>query len=1043
MKRILLLNFLFFVCVVYSATAQRTVSGTVTDEQGEVIPGVNVVLKGTANGTTTDLDGNYRVSIPEEGGILVFSFIGLASQEVVVGSRSVINIEMDSDVQQLTEVVVTGVGQAMDKRKVAIAVESVSADEIEEVAPSSDLSQALVGKVPGALISSVSGQPGTQQSILLRGINSLGGTQPMILVDGIQINTDNNQNGSASNLSSRLADLDLTNIERVEIVQGAAAATIYGAQGANGVIQIFTKTGSKGAAKVSFGSSYAMNNALTNGFKLADHHRFTTLESGAMADGNGDPLAPDAVNGIWPTPVGAVDGTTTIDNPFFEETFNNIEALLKDNVTTTNHYLNVSGGSDQLTYMASASYLDQESIMFGELNRLSTRLNLEAKILDNLKLTSRTNYIVSENTTGGITGQNNVNSGWSNAINTPQYIDLTAKDSRGQFVANPAGDNSINPFYTFNIRSYSAIVNRIIQNFQLDYELNRIIRFDTKFGFDRYLYDYTDFIQNQDDRLGSEFLGSIRGGTLERQFDRGMTLNSITSAYFNVNFEDDLGINLPIDWSSQVAFDFRKNTLGQTESSGTGLPSFTNDVTLSQAANYDIDEYEEIFVTYGYLFNTKFDYDGKFGVSGGFRTDFSSAFGEGSKPFTFPRADAYFRFSEFDFWSPLKSTLTEFKLRAAYGQAGVQPGAFDRIATLNPVSIDQTGSLNVQSTLNNPALGIQVSTEIEMGSDLTIALPGQTIFPYIMIGFTYWDRESADVIRAISVPPSTGSAQFLTNSLTFESDGIQASLTTSVVESTNFDWSTTVNLSQSKTVVADISNDLDIPLGNNFVIREGEVLGSIFGFEPLTSLDQTDSEGNRYIAEADLSDYEVGPRGYVVNVNNKAVQYATEQTVIGDPTPDFNISFINDFKFFKNLNFGFQLDWVQGFDIYNQTKQWLYRDLVHDDVDDAVSIGGESAAWANYYQSMYKTNDKTSAFIEDGSFVRLRNIYLSYDFAKLMKGVDRLKLTVSGGNLLTWTSYTGMDPEANSAINSAVTRGLDQFAFPNFKTVSVKLDVTL
>jgi outer membrane cobalamin receptor len=211
--------------------AQRTVTGTVTGEEDATpVPGVNVIVKGTSVGTVTDIDGKYQIGVPEDGGTLVFSFIGLATEEVEIGNQSTIDMVMTADIRQLTEIVVTGVGTAVDKRKVGISVEAVKGSDVVNSQAAADLSQALIGKVPGATIQSVSGQPGQQQNIILRGINSLSSTQPMILVDGVQINTDNNANGSAGNLSSRLADLDLTNIERVEVVQGAAAATIYGAQ---------------------------------------------------------------------------------------------------------------------------------------------------------------------------------------------------------------------------------------------------------------------------------------------------------------------------------------------------------------------------------------------------------------------------------------------------------------------------------------------------------------------------------------------------------------------------------------------------------------------------------------------------------------------------------------------------------------------------------------------------------------------------------------------------------------------------------------------
>src|SRR6185369_13543396 len=211
------------------------------------LPGVNVILKGSTTGTVTDSDGGFTLSVPADGGTLVFSFIGLETQETAIAQRSAIDITLGSDIKQLAEVVVTGSGVATDKKKLGIAVESITADKLP-AAPTASIDQALVGKIAGAQISPISGNPGDPVQIVLRGINTVqGGTSPMILVDGVQM------------ASTDLNSLDLSNIERVEVIQGAAASSIYGAQGAKGVVQVFTKKGQKGKLSINFSTSYASN----------------------------------------------------------------------------------------------------------------------------------------------------------------------------------------------------------------------------------------------------------------------------------------------------------------------------------------------------------------------------------------------------------------------------------------------------------------------------------------------------------------------------------------------------------------------------------------------------------------------------------------------------------------------------------------------------------------------------------------------------------------------------------------------------------------
>ncbi|MFN9500407.1 MAG: SusC/RagA family TonB-linked outer membrane protein [Chryseotalea sp.] len=1041
-KCLLLLFSLSFVYQLYGQ--ERQVSGKVTaTEDGSALPGVNVVVKGTSTGTVTDANGFYKISVPGSDAALVFSFIGLRSEEVVVGNRNVIDISLSLDVTQLSEVVVTGVGVATDKKRIGLAVETIKSSDIIKSSPSADLSQALIGKVPGALIQSVSGQPGQQQNILLRGINSLTGTQPMIMVDGVQINTDNNNNGSATNFSSRLADLDLSNIERVEVVQGAAAATIYGAQGANGVIQIFTKKGQAGKTRIDVSHSSTFDNYLNIGdLEPARLHYFNTRADGRLA-GTGDVLLePDAQTGIWPDPIANVTADTIIDKPYVNELFDNIDAIFKNNARTSNSSVTLSGGSEKLQYLTSASFLEQESIINGKLERINLRLNLDAKLSNKLSLSSRTVLVSSTNTTGGITGANNVASPLSNAINIYPYIDLTRRDAINNFVANPTGDNSINPFFTFDNRKYSADVLRGIQNFDLNYEVNKFLTLNAKYGIDSYQYYYRQYTRNQSEML-SNGLGNLNG-QLEVQQDRGRTQNFLASAFFNVDAKRDFNSRLPITWNTQIAFDWRSNYLDQIEAIGNDVPTFTDNITLSQTANAEIDQFTEEFITYGYLVNTKVEYDAKVGLSGGFRADYSSAFGEGSKAFIFPRGDAFVRLSEFEFFSPLKNVVNEFKIRTAYGEAGIQPNAFDRFPTFGTLSIDQNAGLIVQPTLNNPGLNVEVSKEFEIGTDITFGLNNGVYLPSATLNLTYWDRSSTGVIRAIDVAPSTGSGQFLTNALSFASNGWQAGLNITAIDLENFKWNSTINYSKSVNKVVDISNDKDITLGNNHVIKEGTRVGSFFGFVPLNSLSQTRSNGTRYIDAANEQNFEVGPYGYVVNKTTRQVVFADEgKQIIGDPTPDFNMSFINEFTIFKRLTVSAQIDWVYGFDIYNQTKQWMYRDNVHPDQTVPVTINGQSGAWLNFYQSLYRTNNQVSHFVEDGSFVRLRNISVSYDLKDVLKFTKTFRLTVTGNNLFTKTKYSGLDPEAAAGLNNAVTRGLDQYAFPNFKSLGFRLDIGL
>mgnify|MGYP003649706207 CR=1 FL=1 len=1013
---------------------EKTISGTISDNSGLPLPGATVLVKGTSSGTSSDFDGKYSIKA-NQGATLVFSFVGYSTQEVAVGSSSTINVAMQEDAQALEEVVVTGTGVATSRRKVAIAVETVKSEDLKP-APAGDISQALVGKVPGALIQSTTGQPGQQQSILLRGINSLGSTQPMILVDGIQINTDNIANGSSGNLSSRLADLDLGDVERVEVIQGAAAGTIYGAQGANGVIQIFTKKGKAGKIIVGLRSTLGFSTALEGNFGIADKHYFETTAEGFLANSSGTRLTPNPDTGVWGTPVGSIDANTLVNKPFAEETFNNLDAFLKDGVVTSNTGVTVSGGSEAVQFASSLSYLDQESVIQGSLKRINFRNSITVDITDKFKATASTTIVSSDNTTGGITNLDNVESGFSNSILVPQYINNRALDPAGNFVALPTGDNSVNPFFTQQNRFFESDLIRAIGNVNLNYKPFDFLELDYKYGVDIYENNFRQLTLNQSELI-TQGLTPFTGELIQRP-DKGTTQNSLMSAFLRFDFEDDFGItNFPLSSTTHLAYDWRREDFERITVIGTELPTFSDDFNLNQSGNQSATGFDSTFRTYGFLINQKFDYGEYLGFSAGVRVDWSSAFGVGSEAFVFPRGDVYLRLDSFI----EQDWLSQFKVRAAYGEAGIQPGAFQRIPVLGSGQIDATPFLALPNTLQNQLLEVQVSKELEFGGDFTFIPSNGNWLNRIDLNATYYTRTSNDAIRAIDTAPSAGASALLTNALTIETDGFQFGLNLNVADYDNFKWSSTINFGTFESIVTNISNGADIALGNNFVIREGAPIGAFFGNEILTSVTQTRTDGTRYIADADVGNFEI-VNGYVVETATRRAVIGDEQVLLGDPTPDFNMSFINNFTIGKNFNVSFQLDWIKGNDIYNQTRQWLYRDLLHENVTQPITVGGETGAYAAYYTNLYSTNTPNSEFVEDGSFMRLRNLNLSYDFGDFIDGVSSFRVILAGENLFTITDYSGIDPEAVSNQNSAATRGLDQYAFPNFSTYSLGFNVT-
>jgi len=1083
MKKYLLLMLVLLWASFESMGQGRTISGKVTSaDDGSSLPGVNVIVKGTTEGTVTDANGRYSLSVSANA-TLVFSFIGLKTEEIPVGERAVVDVSMSSDVTQLTEVVVTGTGVATEKKRLGIAVESVTSKDLP-AAPTASIDQALIGKIAGAQISSTSGNPGDPVNIVLRGMNTVqGGTKPLIIVDGVQM--------AATDLNS----LDLSNIERVEVVQGAASAALYGAQGANGAIQVFTKRGKKGAPVVNYSFGYAENSFVNNGHvSKASLHPYLTDSNNNIVSLDGTILTYNdfgSIEGLsykygGGTRYALLDPQNVADQPYNANLkyYDHFKQVFKTG-HTINHNINISGANDNTDYAISVSSNQTLTPVMnnGNYDRYNVTTNIGTELFRGFKVRSITQLIYTRNNIdpglGGAGGagfgqgdsQGNVASVWG-FLNTSPFFDLKYKLPDGTPPAYQYADfvsvNSFNPFYQQYYTSSLDNKIDILQNFDANYKVNKFIELDAKYGINYRTENARWIYKNQTQNINSNYYetwayssnSNANTGEVDNWNYTGTFRNFLGSAFLYTNFKDDFNINLPIETSTQVSFDYRKNVYKEYDTYGVGLPLLppsNMESTSSQAVGLD---YSETFITYGYLVNQKITYGDYAGVTGGFRSDWSSAFGGGSKPFTFPHADGFIAPSSFNFWDGIKQAVPYFKLRAAYGEAGIQPGPHDRYPVLDQSNLGSSLVYSLQQTGANPNLKVEVSKEFEAGTDFTLGTGSEgNWFNDIHGSFTYWKRKSENVIYAVSEAPSSGTTGALTNAIGMSSHGIQFQLTMPVYESENFTWDFTTNFGRQTSKIDNISGGADIILtsaagSTALTLTPGQKIGQIYGFKALTSLDEKKADGTRYISSVDESQYEI-VNGRVVNKATKAIQFTEDTHPLGDPNPKFNASFINTFSYKNFLSFSFQFDWLYKSHVYNQLREWMYRDGIHSDFSKPVTIDGKTAAYTAYYESAYTSawgslygpgnNATKDYFYEDASFWRLRNISIGFDLAKVfdLKYFKKLQLVLTGRNIMTFTKYTGLDPEISSgAVNSSFDRGVDNGTLPNTKSYQVGLNVT-
>lgn len=720
----------FAVMVSFGALAQdRLVQGkVVSGEDNSPIPGVNIVSKGTAVGTVSDAEGHYSLQVPSATTHLVFSFIGFKTFDIELGERSVVDVSLQLDITQLSEIVVTGTGVPTEKRKLAFAVESVSTEKLP-IVPTASIDQALVGRIAGAQISSINGTPGSEINILLRGINTLNRvTQPMILMDGVQMG------------ATLLSSIDPNSIEKVEVIQGAAAATIYGAQGANGVIQLFSKKGKSGTIHVDFSIGVAMNEFLNvGGLRKANLHGFTTNSKNevTVAGNTSVLLTQDPATLLYNGNVGynAFDPSLKVDKPYDQnlQYVDHFKMFFKP-ANTTNYRIAVSGGSEKMDYNISVAKTRQESNFRGDgyNERSNLTLNLGVELAKGLRLRSITQLIYNRNTINYQEKQDfGLGTSFLSMLQVRPFADYEKKDldgNYGAFYGTAASINQFNPLYQWQYSS--ALDNKIdiLQNLNLTYSFPKYLDLDLQYGINYQDRNFRNEIKNQslnnNSNLSNRWTKVFNytdntGEIFENNYDRTFQ-NFKASAILHFELDKDFNLQIPIKSSTQITYDYRGDKLHRYTSYALGMP-LSPPLTATQGTTFGIyEDYREEFVTFGYLVNQRFDYKELAGVSGGFRSDYSSSFGKGSKPFTFPRADGYFRISGLDFWnnSGISKRILEWKLRAAYGEAGIQPRPFDRYITLNSKPLGNTSALYIPSDQSNADLNVEVSKEFEAGTDI-------------------------------------------------------------------------------------------------------------------------------------------------------------------------------------------------------------------------------------------------------------------------------------------------------------------------------------
>jgi len=970
-----------------SVTQQTSISGTVTDEAGEPLPGVTVLIKGTTQGTVTDMNGKYSISDLPGDATLQFSFVGMLSQEVEVGTQTTIDVTMNPDAIGIEEVVAIGYG-TMRKSDLTGSLVSVRSDNFDKQ-PITRIDQALQGRAAGVQVSQVSGAPGAALKVRIRGTNSINGlNEPLYIVDGL----------SVSNINA----INVSDIQSMEVLKDASSTAIYGSRGANGVVVITTKNGRKNDMKIDVESSYGISNVPSF---------LPIMEAADFAEG---------VN-FWDK----------------KETFSSSEiSALKtsggedwqdaafQSAATSNTQVSVSGGGKSVDYFVSAGYLNQEGILIGE---DYTRYSFRAKL--NADLTSKTKF--------GINAYHSraENTGVSPELSTVVIFDPTTPvfDSNGEYTLDSekaVATDAFNPLFVAAEKTRENYKDQFIANAYLDFKITPDLVFNTSVGVEQLftsLNSYTPiFFANGKAEVTSikmsVFQNTNRLTYTKKISEHSIKVDAIHEQVYSRNSGHALvGTGFVTDNTTYKALQM---------ASLQNIRSYNGNGPL----NYDRS-------LQSFVGRINYSYASKYLLSASVRADGSSVF-QKDKWGIFPSVSAAWRLSEEGFIQDVHF-ISNLKLRGSYGITGSQA-----ISPLDTRSIPEVGGkfhdytydgsvetigIAPPSRLANPDLTWEETAQLNAGFDIGLT------DSRINLSFDWYKKNTTGLLLDVALPAHVGANVITQNIGEVQNQGFDVSLGFVAVDSKDWKINSSLSLSSNANKIVALSDDKPI-----------EGTGKIYLSEYPTRLEVgmpiSSFRGYKFIGV--WKEGEKAGQAKYEDISEDGIITTDDVANIGDGNPDI-VWGLNTNAEYKGFELNVFLQGMHGNDVYNFTRARmmglgpLTYHPVHADFADRWSTSNSSS---NIPSLRENAQVLSSQFLEDGSFVRIKNVSLSYTFKDIellnKLGVSSLRMFASGENLLTITNYTGYDPEVSASGNSDLDVGIDYDAYPIPRTFTIGLNVS-
>jgi TonB-linked SusC/RagA family outer membrane protein len=1070
MKKTILMSLMLMLTLFQVVLAQtRAVSGRVTDQKtGEGLPGATVLLKGTTTGISTNSDGNFSLTVPEAGGTLVISSIGMVTQEIALGNRTTVTVALATDNKQLSEVVVTGYGGSQEVKDITGSVATVKADKLQSQ-PVQSFDQALTGRSAGVSITSGGGAVADQTSIRIRGVNSISNSsQPLIVVDGVPISQrDNNNvfNGGNGTRYNPLADINPNDIESVEVLKDASAAAIYGSRAANGVLIINTKRGRAGQNRVSFNSYLGFQDAvrlprLLNGddFNAISNEKAFGARQGSIGNGGVGNLS---------IPATGIAGNVDINNDGQADRTDWLKEVFRRG-SMQNYQLSLSGGTDKATYYASGDWTDQKGIIVNNrLQRGTFRLNVDVTPKTWLKAGLSASYAKALN--NGVLTDSYLAGATVSGYNAPPNVPIYNPD--GSYYLNPQGNlgnGANNITYVANNYSHPSAVlalqrnnntsQRILANGYLTAIPFKGLSLTTRYGI-----DYTQNFEDQYSDPTLSGLGRAYGQGLVQDNDlRRNQYNWQNYANYNRTFADKHNIGLTAGVEVQefqekqiytVAGDFADpkykdilDGLFTTQLSGGGTQFGQGFLSYYGSANYSFEN------RYYATFSAR--YDG------------SSVFGTNNRYGFFPGGSIGWRISEESFLKDLNSSnrLSDLKLRASYGSVGNSNG-INSYGSRTLIGGGQYADINGFSNtqLGNPNLGWETSRKLDLGIDVA--------FFNNRVGLVvdYFNNQisnlvlTAPVLRTVGVP-NTGSG-ISSNVGSMSNRGVELTLNTTNIETASgFKWTTSFNASWIKNEINTLASSSDIISGFQRA-SVGRTL-SVYDLPEWAGVNPANGNAMFYAADGSIKQYDAA---YTAITNATQGRWLTMNGDVTTPItaddykyqkkggiPTWFGGFDNTFSF-KGFELGVFMQYSGGNLILNQTRQGLMTPFLNNNIEEIKDRWTTPGQVTNVQKLVLRDQLSTQGstrWLESGNFLRFRQLSIGYNLPSALAnrfGLNNLRIYALAQNLYNFTRYSGTDPEVNTARSfsangsntSNIAFGLDNRGVPQPRSFTFGINVGL